>query len=151
MPIHCFAKIINTIMCIVQLTVAFFFWIDNQRNIINENSKEKYKLFMMMNNRKRIKQTTKKEGNQETNLRENINSKREEQSVKPQHRDHSNRLRWHKTFNSSKVFSVSSKERLFIPTKQSTSSNLESNSKYLKYYSQAIDANKITIPPPFLA
>ena len=60
MPIHCFAKIINTIMCIVQLTVAFFFWIDNQRNIINENSKEKYKLFMMMNNRKRIKQTTKK-------------------------------------------------------------------------------------------
>ena len=61
-----------------------FFFIGNQRNIINENSKEKYKLFMMMYNRKMIKQTTRKEGNQETNIRENINSKREEQSVKPQ-------------------------------------------------------------------
>ena len=63
MPIHCLAKIINTRMCIVQVTVAFFFfWIDNQRNIVNENIKEKYKLFMMMkmNNRKMIKQTTKK-------------------------------------------------------------------------------------------
>ena len=39
---------------------------------------------MMMYNRKMIKQTTRKEGNQETNIRENINSKREEQSVKPQ-------------------------------------------------------------------
>ena len=41
---------------------GIFFWIDNQRNIINENIKEKYKLFMMMkmNNRKMIKQTTKK-------------------------------------------------------------------------------------------
>ena len=39
---------------------------------------EKYKLFMMMNNKKKKKQTAKKEGNQETNLRENINSKREE-------------------------------------------------------------------------
>ena len=38
----------------------------------------------MMYNRKMIKQTTRKEGNQETNIRENINSKREEQSVKPQ-------------------------------------------------------------------
>ena len=47
---------------------------------------------MMMNNKKRIKQTTKKEGNQETNLRENINSKREEQSIKPQQQDHSKRL-----------------------------------------------------------
>ena len=35
------------------------------------------------------KQTTKKEGNQEANLRENINSDREEQSVKPQHWDQS--------------------------------------------------------------
>ena len=41
---------------------GIFFWIDNQRNIINENIKEKCKLFMMMkmNNRKMIKQTTKK-------------------------------------------------------------------------------------------
>ena len=30
---------------------------------------------MMMNNKKKKKQTAKKEGNQETNLRENINSK----------------------------------------------------------------------------
>lgn len=40
--------------------VYLFIFIDNQINIIDENSKEKYKLFMMMNNRKRIKQTTKK-------------------------------------------------------------------------------------------
>ena len=39
---------------------------------------------MITYNRKMIKQTTRKEGNQETNIRENINSKREEQSVKPQ-------------------------------------------------------------------
>ena len=44
---------------------------------------------MMMNSRKRKKQTKKKEGNQEANLRKNIYSKREEQSVKPQHRDRS--------------------------------------------------------------
>ena len=31
----------------------FFFWIDNQRNIIEENRKEEYKLFVMMNNKKR--------------------------------------------------------------------------------------------------
>ena len=52
-----------------------------------------------------------KEGNQETKLREDINSEREEQSVKPQQRDHSKRLRWLKTFNSSNVFSLSSKDR----------------------------------------
>ena len=46
-------------------------------------------------------------------LREDINSEREEQSVKPQQWDHSKRLRWHKTFNSSNVVSLSSKERRF--------------------------------------
>ena len=34
-----------------------------------------------------------KEGNQKVNLRENINSKRDKESVKPQQRDHSKRLR----------------------------------------------------------
>ena len=38
-----------------------FFLIGNQRNIINEKSKEKYKLFMMMNNKKRKKKTKQKE------------------------------------------------------------------------------------------
>ena len=55
----------------------------------------------------KIKQTAKKEGNQETNLRENISSEREEKSIKPQQEDHSKRLCWHKTFNSSNVFSLS--------------------------------------------
>ena len=49
--------------------------------------------------------------NQETMLRDGMNSEREEQSVKPQQRDHSKRLRWYKTFNSSNVFSLSSKEQ----------------------------------------
>lgn len=44
---------------------------------------------MMMNSRKWKRKTTKKEGNQEDNLRENINSERKEQSVKSQHRDQS--------------------------------------------------------------
>ena len=66
----------------------------------------------MMNNKKRIKQTTKKREIRK-NLRENINSEREKQSVKPQQRNHSKRQRWHKTFNSSKVFLVSSKEQQF--------------------------------------
>ena len=39
----------------------------------------------------------------------------------------------------------------FVPTKQSTLSTLESNSKYSSYASQSTDANKITIPPPILA
>ena len=99
---------------IVSIIQNFFFWIGNQKYIIKENSKEKYKLFMMMNNKKRIKQITKikkkREGNLETNLRENINSEREEQLVKLQQRDHSKGLRWYKTFNSSNVFLVSSKE-----------------------------------------
>ena len=58
---------------------------------------------MMMNN----------EGNQETKLREDKNSEREEQSIKPQQRDHSKRLRWHKSFNSSNIFSLSPKDRQF--------------------------------------
>ena len=62
--------------------------------------------------RKKNKQHSKTR-NQETKLREDINSEREEQLVKSQHWDHSQRLRWHKTFNSSKVFSLSSKERRF--------------------------------------
>ena len=60
--------------------------------------------------KKENKQHNKKR-NQESKLRDSINSEREEQSVKPQQRDHSKRLRWHKTFNSSNVFSLSSKER----------------------------------------
>ena len=57
------------------------------------------------------KQTTQQtEGSQETKLREDKNTEREEQSVKPQPRDHSKRLRWHKSFNSSNVFSLSSKD-----------------------------------------
>ena len=64
----------------------------------------------MMNIRIMKNQTTKKEGNQEANLRENINSRRKDQLVKSQQRDQSKRLRLHRTFNSSNVFSVSSKE-----------------------------------------
>ena len=60
--------------------------------------------------KKENKQHNKKR-NQESKLRDSMNSEREEQSVKPQQRDHSKRLRWHKTFNSSNVFSLSSKER----------------------------------------
>ena len=41
-------------------------------------NKEEYKLFMMMNKKKKIKQTAKNEGNQEIYLRESINSEREE-------------------------------------------------------------------------
>ena len=52
-------------------------------------------------------------GNQETKLREDKNSEREEQLVKPQQRYHSKRLQWHKSFNSSNVFFLSSKDRRF--------------------------------------
>ena len=41
--------------------VCMYVLVDNHRNIINENRKEKYKLLMMRNNKKkRIKQVTKK-------------------------------------------------------------------------------------------
>ena len=59
------------------------------------------------------KQQNKREGDQKDNLRENINSGRDEESVKTQQWDHSKRLRWHKTFNSSNVFSLFSKQWRF--------------------------------------
>ena len=60
--------------------------------------------------RKKENKQHNKKRNQETKLRESMNSERKEQLVKPQQRDHLKRLRWHKTFNSSNVFSLSSKE-----------------------------------------
>ena len=59
------------------------------------------------------KQQNKGEGNQKDNLMENINSERDRESVKPLQWDHSKRLHWHKTFNSSNVFSMFSKEQRF--------------------------------------
>ena len=92
-----------------------------------------------------------KTSNQETKLREYINSEREEQSVKSQQRDHSKRLRWHKTFNSSNDFSLSSKERWFRSNHTIHIKHPEPNSKCPNYVSQATDANKITNPPLILA
>ena len=65
---------------------SLFFWIGNKRTNINEKKKnEKYNMFMMMNSRKQMKQTANKgERNQKVKLRENINSERDEESVKPQ-------------------------------------------------------------------
>ena len=57
--------------------------------------------------------TQQQERSQETKLREGINLEREEHSIKPQQRDHSIRLCWHKIFNSSNVFSLSSKDQRF--------------------------------------
>ena len=61
--------------------------------------------------RKKDNKQHNKRRNYETKLRDSMNSERKGQSVKPQQRDHSKRLRWHKTFNSSNVFSLSSKEQ----------------------------------------
>ena len=66
----------------------FFIIISNQRNNIKENRKEQYKLFMMMNTRK-TKNKQQRERNWDAILREHKNSERDEQSVKPQHRDQS--------------------------------------------------------------
>ena len=75
-------------------------------------------MFMMMNKQKKKKRERERENkqhnkkrNQETKVRDSMNSEREEQSVKPQQRDQSKKLRWHKIFNSSNIFSLSSKER----------------------------------------
>ena len=59
------------------------------------------------------KQQKKGEKNEKYNLKENINSERDRESVKPLQWDHSKRLHWHKTFNSSNVFSMFSKEQRF--------------------------------------
>ena len=93
----------------------YFFLIDNQKTNINEE-KKKWKVQDVHDDEQQeiIEQTAQqKEGSQETKLREDINSNREEQWVKPQQQDHSNRLRWHKTFNSSNFFSLSLKNRRF--------------------------------------
>ena len=66
----------------------------------------------MNNNTQQHSTTQQQERCQETKLREGINSEKEEHSVKPQQRDHSIRLRWHKIFNSN-IFSLSSKDQRF--------------------------------------
>ena len=58
-------------------------------------------------------QKAKKQKNQETILREEMNSIIEEQSKMPQHRDRSQRVCWHKSCNWPNNFSISSKERWF--------------------------------------
>ena len=96
------------------LKIFFFFLIGNQRTIINE---KKRKVQVVHDDEQQGTENTniktKERENQKDNLRENINSERDEESEKPQQRDHSKRLRWHKTFNSSTVFSKFSKERRF--------------------------------------
>ena len=74
--------------------------------------REKRKIQVYDDEQQEIEETniTTNRGSQETKLREDKNSEREEQSVKPQQQDHSKRLRWHKTFSSSNVFSLFSKE-----------------------------------------
>ena len=97
----------------MELKPSNFFLIGNQKTIINEK-KGKVQDVHDDEHQEKIEQTAQQQkSNQETKLRESINSVIEEQSVKPQQRDHSKRLRWHKSFNSPNVFSMSSKERRF--------------------------------------
>ena len=91
----------------------FFFLIGKQKSIINEKKRKSTSCSWWWTRRNKRTNSTTKKRNQETKLREAINSERVEQSVKPQQRDHSNRLRWHNTFSSSNVFSLSSKEWRF--------------------------------------
>ena len=130
----------------------FFFLIGNKRTIINKKKKKNTSCswWWTIRNR-RNKQTNEGKGNQIDNLRENKNSRRDGDSVKPQQQDHSKRLRWLKTFNSSKVSPYSQRSDNSVPTKQSTLCILESNSKYLSCASRAADTNKTTIPSPILA
>ena len=58
-----------------------FFLIGNQKTNINDKKiRGKYTMFMMMNNKKKKKEQTAQQenGNQETRLREDINSEREQ-------------------------------------------------------------------------
>ena len=97
----------------MELKPSNFFLIGNQKTIINEK-KGKVQDVHDDEHQEKIEQTAQQQkSNQEIKLRESINSVIEEQSVKPQQRDHSKRLRWHKSFNSPNVFSMSSKERRF--------------------------------------
>ena len=66
--------------------------IGNQKIIINEKKKRKVQVVHDDEQQEIIEQTAQQIRNQETKLREDINSEREEQSVKPQQRDHSKRL-----------------------------------------------------------
>ena len=71
-----------------------FYLIGNQRTIINE---KKRKVQVVHDDEQQgIENTnikTKERENQKDNLRENINSGRDEKSEKPQQQDHSKRLR----------------------------------------------------------
>ena len=90
-------------------------------------------------------------GNQETKLREDKNLERDEQSVKPQQRDRSKRLRWHKSFNSSNVFSLSSKDRRLRSNHTIHIKHPETKFQMSKLCFHATDTSKITNLPPNLA
>ena len=76
------------------LKIFFFFLIGNQRTIINE---KKRKVQVVHDDEQQGTENTniktKERENQKDNLRENINSGRDEKSEKPQQQDHSKRLR----------------------------------------------------------
>ena len=104
-----------------------------------------------MNNQEKKNKQHNKKSNQETKLRESINLEREEQSVKPQQRDHSKRLRWHKTFSSSNVFSLSSKERRLRSNHTVHIKHPGTKFQMSELCFPSHDANKITTPPLNLA
>ena len=96
------------------INYAYFQFIINEKK--KRKKKEKKRKVQVVHDDEQQEKKNKqhsKTRSQETKLKEDINSEREEQSVKPQQQDHSKRLRWHKTFNSSNDFSLSSKERRF--------------------------------------
>ena len=82
----------------------------------------------------RIKVTT--EGSQETKLREDKNSEREEQSVKPQQQDHPKDYDGIKPLTHPTSSLCPQRIDNFIPTTQSTLSTLEPSSKCPNYASQ---------------
>ena len=74
------------------------------------------------------------------------NSIRVKQSEKPQHRDQSKRVHWHKSNNWTTVFPLSSKERRFCSIQIVHIKQPGIKSKYRSYASQATGTNKKISP-----
>ena len=103
------------------------------------------KLFMMMNNKKKQNKQHNKKRNQETKLREDINSEREEQSVKPNNETTPKDFVGINPLTHPTSSHYLQRNGDFVPTTHSTLSTLEPNSKYPNYDSQELINTQLSL------
>ena len=116
--------------------IFFFFLIGKQKTIIKEIRKSTSCSWWWTTGKKNKKHN--KISNQETKLREDINSEREEQSVKPNNETTPKDFVGINPLTHPTSSHYLQRNGDFVPTTHSTLSTLEPNSKYPNYDSQEL-------------